>query len=320
MTSVSFNSTSASALAMLGGSTSALDRTQRQAANGREVEQAADNAAYWSIATTMKASSLSMSSVEDANGLAAALTDTAAVGIREATSLVAQIQSKLVLATAVGSNKQAINSEISQLKDQLSAVVESSAFNGQNWLKVEAGSQPKVSSMVASVTGTGGEGDLSINMIDFDTAKSTLVSGENAADGTLTRSYSGMTRSGALYAYHLMDANAVVPNAASSKEIRIDSQTSYGELDGMISALNRVMADMVSTGAEVGATRNRVSANMEFTQDLQDVTQTGIGRLVDADLNEQSVLLAARLAAQQLQATSLNIANNSMANSLKLFL
>nr|WP_299495862.1 flagellin [uncultured Rhizobium sp.] len=319
MTSVSLNSASASALAMLGGSTSALERTQRQAASGREVEQAADNAAYWSIATTMKASSLSMSSVEDANGLAAALTDTAAVGIREATSLVAQIQSKLVLATAVGSNKQAINSEISQLKDQLNTVVESSAFNGQNWLKVEAGSQPKVSSMVASVTG-GGEGDLSINMIDFDTAKSTLVSAENAADGTLTRSYSGMTRSGALYDYHLLDANSVVPNAATSKEIRIDSQTSFAELEGMVSTLNRVMADMVSAGAEIGTTRNRVSANMDFMQDLQDVTQTGIGRLVDADLNEQSVLLAAQLAAQQLQATSLNIANNSMGNSLKLFL
>lgn len=319
MTSVSFNSTSASALAMPAGSTSALERTQRQAANGREVEQAADNAAYWSIATTMKASSVSMSSVEDANGLAAALTDTAGVGVREATSLVAQIQSKLVLATAVGSNKQAINSEISQLKDQLNTVVESSAFNGQNWLKVEAGSQPKVSSMVASVTG-GGEGDLSINMIDFDTAKSTLVSAENAADGTLTRSYSGMTRSGALYDYHLLDANSVVPNAATSKEIRIDSQTSFAELEGMVSTLNRVMADMVSAGAEIGTTRNRVSANMDFMQDLQDVTQTGIGRLVDADLNEQSVLLAAQLAAQQLQTTSLNIANNSMGNSLKLFL
>ncbi|EHS48928.1 flagella associated protein, partial [Rhizobium sp. PDO1-076] len=72
--------------------------------------------------------------------------------------------------------------------------------------------------------------------------------------------------------------------------------------------------------AEIGTTRNRVSANMDFMQDLQDVTQTGIGRLVDADLNEQSVLLAAQLAAQQLQTTSLNIANNSMGNSLKLFL
>jgi len=173
---------------------------------------------------------------------------------------------------------------------------------------------------VASVTGGGSEGDLSINMIDFDTAKSTLVSGENAADGTLTRSYSGMTRSGALYDYHLIDANSVVRNAATSKEIAIDSQTSNAELDGMISALNRVMADMISTGADVGATRSRVSANMEFMQDLQDITESGIGRLVDADLNEHSVILAAQLAAQQLQKTSLNIANNSMGSSLKLFL
>jgi flagellin len=319
MSSVSFNSTSASSLAVLTGSTSALERTQRQVANGRAVEQAADNTAYWSIATTMRSSSLSMSSVEDANGLAAALTDTAAVGIREATRLVSEIQSKLVLATAVGANKPAINSEMMQLKDQLSAVVDNSAFNGQNWLKVEAGSQPKVSSMVASVT-DGGEGDLSINMIDFDTAKSTLVSGENAADGMLTRSYSGMTRSGALYDYHLINANSVVPNAASSKEIKIDSQTGSAELDGMISALNRVMADMISTEAEVGATRNRVSANMEFIQGVQDVTDTGIGRLVNADLNEHSVVLAAQMAAQQLQTTSLNIANNSMSASLKLFL
>ena len=85
MTSVSFNSTAASALSLLTGSSRALEATQTRVASGKRVEEASDNAAYWSIATTMSADSMSLSSAEDATGLSAAITDTAAIGMEAAT-------------------------------------------------------------------------------------------------------------------------------------------------------------------------------------------------------------------------------------------
>ncbi|MFN7010479.1 MAG: flagellin [Allorhizobium sp.] len=318
MTSVSYNPTAASALSLLSGSSRALEATQTRVASGRRVQEAADNAAYWSIATTMSADSMSLSSAEDATGLSAATTDTAALGMEAATSIVADIQSKLILAQAVGSNRSAVNAEITQLKEQLGTIARSSGFNGQNWLSLDAGQQPKIQSMVASVS-SNGNGDVSVNVIDFDTAKSALISKQDAQDGLLTQSYSGMTKSGVAYDYHLLNAPSAVPVSATSKEIAVSDTTTSAEFDGMISAMNTMMTNMIDASASLGATRSRISSSTEFLQDLQDITQVGIGRLVDADMEEEAAKLSAQKVQQQLQSIGLNIANNSMGASLKLF-
>eukprot|EP01035_Chromulina_nebulosa_P001856 gene1856-2506_t len=309
------NSTAASALSLLSGSNRALENTTTRVASGRDVNKASDNAAYWSIATTMKSSNLQLSTAEDASGLAAAITDTATLGMEKATALVSDIQSRLVMAKSPGVDRRAVNEEITQLKAQLNTVIESSSFNGQNWLKAEAGQTPKVESMVAGVTSSG-DGAIEINVIDFDTAKSTLASGEDANDGILTRSNAGMTRSGAVYDYYLLDANSAVPVNGGSKPIEVSETTTNDELDGMISALNTVMVDMIDAGSDLGSTRNRISGNQDFLQDLQDVTTIGIGRLVDTNMEEASTKLAAQTVQQQLQTIGLNIANGSMGQSL----
>jgi flagellin len=319
MTSVGFNLSSASALAMLDASRSALDRT-RQPSESREVEAPAqDNSAYWSIATTASASSLSMGSVQDANGLAAAVADTAAVGLDQATEIVGRIQQKLVQAKAVGSNKPAINAEIDAMKGKLADVIDESAFNGENWLKVEAGQRPKVASLLASVT-SGEKGDLSINMIDVDTAQATLVSKENADDGMLTRAYSGTSMSGVPYDYYLMDAQSSVSNSATSREIRLTASTSSDELDGMIAALNRVLIDMVGASAEVGAARNQISGDSDFIEELAAPSDLSADSRVRADLSEDDAKRAAQEAQTQLEGSALNIANASMAGWLKIYL
>ena len=88
----------------------------------------------------------------------------------------------------------------------------------------------------------------------------------------------------------------------------------------MISAVNSMMKGMTNAGSDVGSISSRIASNTNFLKDLQDVTDMGIGRLVDADMEEQSVRLASLAAQKQLQTIGLNIANASMANSLKLFL
>jgi flagellin len=319
MYGTSINSTAASALSLLGGSSRALTETTTRVASGKDVQKAADNAAYWSIATTMKSSNLSLSSAEDAQAFSAAIADTAAVGMQAATDIMAEIQSKLILAKSPGVDKSVVNSEISQLKQQLGTIAESSSFNGQNWLQTEASQAPKVQSMVGSVT-SNSEGDVAINVIDFDTAKSNLVAKGDAADGLLTRSYAGISKSGSAYDYYLLDVGSAVPNGGSAQQIGLSDTTTNDEIDGMISAVNSMMKGMTNAGSDVGSISSRIASNTNFLKDLQDVTDMGIGRLVDADMEEQSVRLASLAAQKQLQTIGLNIANASMANSLKLFL
>lgn len=318
MSYISINPTSASALAYLTGSTSALSKTNGQIASGLAVKDAADNAAYWSIATTMKSSNLSLSSAEDAQAISAATADTAAVGIEAASNIMDQIQSKLIMAKSAGVDKTALNREITQLKDQLQTVTDASSFSGQNWLKTSASESPQVKSMVGSVT-SNASGDVAINVIDFDTAKSNLVAEGNASDGLLTKSYSGITKSGAAYDYHLLDANSQTPVSASSKEISLSDSTTSDEIDGMLSALNSMQRGLTDAASNVGSTSSRISSNTDFLQTLQDVTAIGVSRLQDANMEEQSVRRAALSVQQQLQTTGLNIANATMANTLQLF-
>lgn len=318
MYSSPLNSTASSALALLGGTSRAVSETTTRVASGRDVNRAADNAAYWSIATTMKSSNLSLSSAEDAQAFSAAIADTAAVGMAAATDIMSDIQSKLILAKSPGVDRDAVNSEISQLKEQLTTVIDSSSFNGQNWLKSGAGERPKVESMVGSVTNDG-NGDVSINVLNFDKANSTLVAKGDAADGLLTRAYSGISQSGTAYDYYLLDAGSAVPNAAGAREIGVSSETSGEEIDGMISAVNSMMASMIDGGADIGATSRRISSNADFLQSLHDITQIGIGRMVDTDMEEQAARLSAQGVQQQLQTIGLNITNASMAKTMMLF-
>lgn len=317
MTSVGSNLTSALSVSMLEASRAATERV-RQTTDATAI-QAADHSAYWTIPTTFNASSLSLGSVQEANGLAAAVTDTAVAGLEAATEIVSRIQQKLIQAKALGSNRPAIDAEIGGMKEKLADIVADSGFNGENWLTVEAGQRPKVASLIASVT-SDERGELSINMIDVDTAQATLVSKENADDGILTRSYAGSSLSGVPYDYYLMDVNAAVSTSARSREIRINSATSSDELDGMISALNRVLIDMVGASAEVGAARNQISGEGDFIEALAGPSEVTNGSGVRADFSEADALRAAQETQAALQGSALNIANASMAGWLKIYL
>ncbi|MCC8932127.1 flagellar hook associated protein [Rhizobium sp. 'Codium 1'] len=306
----------ARAAPMASASASALEWTMRQSA-APDPETVADASAYWSIATTMRPGSLSMASVQEANDIAVAVTDTAALGLEQATDIVAQIQQKLIFAKAVGVDREGINADISQMKADLGTAIDESSFNGDNWLKMEAGGRPKVASLIASVT-VGEDRSLSINMVDFDTARSTLVSRQEARDGTLTRAYGGSTLAGAPYNYFLLDAGSQEPAEAGAREIRLDRGTTSDEIDGMISSLNRVLIDMVGASAAVNSTRNQVSGGGLGVAAIQGASELGVSRLVDSELSEQGVRLMAEKVQEQLQSSSLNIANVSMTAWLKL--
>ena len=134
MAGVSYNGSAAGALALLTGSTQALEDQQRVMATGHKVDQASDNAAYWSISKAMKSTGLSMTAAADASELGASTADAASLGMNKATELVQDIQTKLIMAKAKGADKSALNTEIAQLKEQLGTVMKSAGFSGQNWL------------------------------------------------------------------------------------------------------------------------------------------------------------------------------------------
>ncbi len=90
-------------------------------------------------------------------------------------------------------------------------------------------------------------------------------------------------------------------------------------LDNMIQFVNTQLESLISASADLGSIKMRLDLQEDFVSKLTDSIDKGIGRLVDADMNEESTKLKALQTQQQLAIQSLSIANTSSENILSLF-
>ncbi len=319
MTSLMTNTAAIAALDTLRSINSSLNETQNRVSSGYRVETASDNAAYWSIATTMRSDNKALSAVEDALGLGAAKTDTAYTGMEAAIEVVTEIKAKLVAAREPGVDKDKINKELTELKSQLQSISESASFSGENWLFNESTTAVGTKEMVGSFV-RAADGTVSVELLSFDAATSVLIDTNTATRGLLTKDYSVAVDDGTGTAttatYFLIDAGGT---GTSGSVVELSSATTDDEVEGMISAVDAMLADMTDAAATLGATNSRLEMQTDFVADLRDVIDTGVGRLVDADMNEESTRLKALQTQQQLGIQALSIANSNSENILSLF-
>ena len=76
---------------------------------------------------------------------------------------------------------------------------------------------------------------------------------------------------------------------------------------------------MTTAASDLGAAKKRVDLQMEFTSNLMDTIDRGVGTLVDADMNKESTRLQALQVQQQLGIQALSIANGNSQTILSLF-
>ena len=119
MASIMTNVSAMTALKSLASTNSALETTQARISTGLRGGEASDNAAYWSIATTMRSDNKALSTVQDALGLGAAKLDVAYTAMNKAIAVVDEIKAKLVAASEPGVDRTKIQSEIDALQEQL---------------------------------------------------------------------------------------------------------------------------------------------------------------------------------------------------------
>ncbi len=320
MTSILTNSSAMAALSTLRSISSDLETTQGRISSGLRVESAADNSAYWSIATTMRSDNKALSTVQDALGLGAAKTDTAYTGLESAIDVVSEIKAKLVAAREPGVDKDKINKEITELKNQLVSTAQSASFSGENWLYNDTTNTVGTKEMVGSFT-RDSSGNVSVGVLEFDASTSVLVDTNDAGLGLLTKDYDAdaelATPTGTTQNFYLIDASSTT--TASGSEITLDSTTADADIEAMIRVVDAILGDATDAAATLGATNTRISMQDEFMADLMDVIDKGVGRLVDADMNEESTRLKALQTQQQLGIQALSIANSDSQNILSLF-
>lgn len=319
MTSMMTNAAAMAALQTLRDINGKMDTTQQRISSGYRVETASDNAAYWSIATTMRSDNKALSTVQDALGLGAAKTDTAYTGLASAIDVVTEIKSKLVAAREPGVDKNKINQELKELKNQLQSIAESASFSGENWLFNDTGVPPTTVEMVGSFN-RASDGTVAVETLEFDTSTSMLIDIGDAQDGILTGDVTVTVPTGTTTttaSYFLLNSGSATP--ASGIEIQLFITTSDDSLDGMISAVDKMLSSLTDSAATLGSINMRIEMQDTFVATLMDVIDKGIGRLVDADMNEESTKLKALQTQQQLGIQALSIANSNAENILQLF-
>ena len=305
MVSLLTNQSALTALQNLTATNRALEKTQTRISTGLRVQSASDNAAYWSISTTMKSDNDSLSAVKDALALGGAKLDVATAAMTSTRDIVSAFKAKLVAAREPGVDRTKVQKELTEMQSQLRSIADSAVFSGQNWLSVDSSDAGynATKGIVGSFT-RNAAGAVSVSTIDVDVSGTKLF---DAADqsGILDKD---RTFGGSTVSIMNMDISTLTDSSA-------DATT----LDEYMSIVDSGLNDVINAASDIGSVKTRVSMQQGFIQKLSDAITTGVGALVDADMNEESTKLQALQTQQALGVQSLSIANQSSQSILQLF-
>ncbi len=314
MSSINTNISAMTALQSLNKTQAAMEMTQKRISTGYRVGSAEDNAAYWSIATTMRSDNSAMSTVKDALGLGAATIDVAYTATNSAIDVTKAIKDKLVAARQPGVDRTKIQSEITELQNQLKSIGDSAVFSGQNWLSTDSSvvNYNATKSIVASFTRSS-TGAVSIGTISFDTTATKLY------DANATATQAGIIDGKRDAVTGALSATGTFSVATLDISALTDSAADLTTLEGYIAGADKAVSEETSSASTLGATKQRVTMQQNFVTALMDAVERGISTLVDADMTQESTKLQALQVQQQLGVQSLSIANQEGQSILSLF-
>ncbi|GGA98073.1 flagellin [Brucella endophytica] len=288
------NSAAMTALQTLASTNKSLEATQNRISTGLRINEASDNAAYWSIATSMKSDNKANSAVQDSLGLGAGKVDTAYSAINKIKDEVDKLKTKLVSAQGASAEDQLkIKDEITSITKNITSFAKNAQYAGTNLL-VSDGTAAADLKVVASYNRTGTS--VTVDTINVEAAKIQLLDGAGTGGivGTLNT------------------AMAAFAPAAGTPESDADIKTA-------LDAVETALAGLTTGAATLGAAKSQIDSQKSFLSSLSDSIDKGVGQLVDADMNKESARLSALQVQQQLGVQALSIANSSNQQILSLF-
>jgi flagellin len=280
-----------------------LGTIQSQISTGERVANASDNAAYWSIATTMRSDNGALGAVTDSLNLGSATVGVADTALTSVISVMNQIKDDLVSAAEPGVDKTKLQTNIDALQAQLSSVANSASFNGINWLAVNSGATGySPTADVVSSFSRDSTGAITVSTITIDTSA--------------TKLYDSNNQSGILDSVSSTTGESIANMNISTLT---DSTADQSTLSNLTSQVDAAIQSITSAASTLGATKTRIDIQSTFVSSLSNAITSGVGSLVDADMNEASTRLQALETQQQLGIQSLSIANQQTTLILKLF-
>lgn len=288
--SVNTNVGAMAALQALNETSKGLSVVQSRINSGLNVASTKDDSAAFTIAQGLRGDLGGLKAVSSSLSRAKSVADVAVAGAEQISDIVNQMKTLAKQASDGGisdESRDAYNKDFTALRDQISTIVDSSEFNGTNLLKTGGGTVSALQSLTNKATGTA--------TYDPDT----LSIANQAIDLPATETASAGVGTGVL------GQDSEIDTAAKAKAM-VDT------LDTLGSSLNTKLSDL-------GSGSRKIDAQTTFTSKLSDAIESGVGKLVDADLAKESAKLQALQVKQQLGVQALSIANQAPQTITSLF-
>jgi flagellin len=148
--------------------------------------------------------------------------------------------------------------------------------------------------------------------------------GENliSAAGSGTKEVvSGVSRSGANLSTTKIEFTATNLEViqASFAAINIDNTTTPAALEGALTNAEFFLSEVTDAATDLGIAEKSIETQQKFLNMLTDRLDSGVGSMIDADMESEAARLQALQVQQQLATQSLSIANQAPQNILNLF-
>lgn len=318
MSSILTNNSAMNALQTLRSVNSNLNETQNRISTGMKVNSAKDNAAYFSISETMKGDSGMTKAVNESLTLTKNSLATAAVGADAFKDLARQFSERVAFAQGGGGSVADVKAELDEIVKQMDASIKQATFNGDDL--IGAGNAVDDATVIAAdgsigTAATTTEGARSLSVVTGLSRNSTGITATTMAVGgvDLKRTYTDFSAIATNFKTGFDNAVSTGATAAAKEA----AGQSY--LAKSFTAVEGLLDEAITSSTTLGVGMKSVENQQAFLTKLTDNLDSGVGAMVDANMEEEAARLQALQVQQQLASQSLSIANQSPQNILSLF-
>ncbi|MGR3269988.1 flagellar protein [Thalassococcus profundi] len=312
MSSILTNNSAMNALQTLRSVNNNLGETQNRISTGMKVNSAKDNAAYFAISETMKGDSGMTKAINESLTLTKNSLATAHVGAESFKDLARQFSERVAFAQGGDGSIDDVKDELDEIVKQMNASIKQATFNGDDLI----GS----GNTVATATVVAADGTIGTAATTTESSRSmSVVTG-------LTRSATGiaattMTVDGVDLTRTYTDFAAIATAFKTGFDTAAGTSEAAGQtyLANTLTAVEGLLDEAISSSTTLGVGMKSVENQQEFLTKLTDNLDSGVGAMVDANMEEEAARLQALQVQQQLASQSLSIANQAPQNILSLF-
>ncbi|WP_019831302.1 flagellin [Sphingomonas sp. PR090111-T3T-6A] len=283
--SVNTNIGAMTALQSLNMTNQSMATTQSRINTGLSVASTKDDSAAYNIAQGLRGDISGLTAVTSSLNNAKSVTDVAVSGAESISDILNQMKTLAAKSdddTLTADQRKQYNTDFTNLRDQITTIVDSSDFNGINLLKSGGGSVSALQSLQGGSTSP-------TNAAAWDPSTLDVANVDLGLGGS------------------------TITVAAT------DDISSQANAHAMLSTLKTSSDNLASKLSDLGSASRTIDRQLTFTSKLSDALESGVGNLVDADLAKESANLQALQVKQQLGVQALSIANQAPQTILSLF-